>query len=82
MLGSLITSNCGVTNPGTEAVERLQDISMASEQSRNQNPEKKDDERQDENESDHDMSFCLWGMSRLYRARASDQGNVTQRWAL
>jgi hypothetical protein len=41
-------------------VECFQDIGVASQQACNQYPEEENDERQDENKSDHCVSFASW----------------------
>jgi hypothetical protein len=47
-----------VSDSGPEVVECFQDIGVTSEQARNQYSEEEDDERQDENKSDHCVSFA------------------------
>jgi len=46
-----------VADAGTEVVQRFENIGVTSEQSRDQDPEQEDDERQDENKSHHRVSF-------------------------
>jgi hypothetical protein len=57
----------GVTDPGTQVVECLQNVGVAPEQAGNQNPQDQDHECQEEYESKHDASFDSEERRRLYR---------------
>src|ERR1019366_1522633 len=57
-----------------EVVECFQDIGVTSEQARNQYSEEGDTERQDENQSDHCVSFASGERRELYRPGPPDHG--------